>query len=273
MYASVQQLFFVGIQLKTRYGAFAYIETPPMREGALVARGFGEEDAQVERYIPLERAGEVRIAAPAGVTNMSAHAYAILSGMIMRRELRAGDKLVEQRLAEQLEISRTPLREAMQRLEGEGLIRKGATRSYVVRVVEMREYLQSLRVRKVLEAEAAALAAGKVRPEEIARVREAVLALERTVPYNTQAHWACDDEVHNLFIDACGNGVMATILRDMRVTTRLFEIAQLAERLGPDSREHLAILDAIEAGDAERARQAMAAHAQSLFDFAVGTIS
>ena len=157
--------------------------------------------------------------------------------------------------------------------EGEGLIRKGATRSYVVRVVEMREYLQSLRVRKVLEAEAAALAAGKVRPEEIARVREAVLALERTVPYNTQAHWACDDEVHNLFIDACGNAVMATILRDMRVTTRLFEIAQLAERLGPDSREHLAILEAIEAGDAEKARAAMATHAQSLFDFAVSTIS
>lgn len=227
----------------------------------------------MERYIPSERSGEVRIAAPPAVANMSAHAYGILSGMIMRRELRGGDKLVEQRLAEQLEISRTPLREAMQRLEGEGLIRKGATRSYVVRVVEMREYLQSLRVRKVLEAEAAALAAGKVRPEEIARVREAVLALERTVPYNTQAHWACDDEVHNLFIDACGNAVMATILRDMRVTTRLFEIAQLAERLGPDSREHLAILEAIEAGDAEKARAAMATHAQSLFDFAVSTIS
>ncbi|WP_368856567.1 GntR family transcriptional regulator [Chelativorans sp. ZYF759] len=227
----------------------------------------------MERYTPRERASEARHALPQAAANMSAHAYGILSGMIMRRELRGGDKLVEQRLAEQLQISRTPLREAMQRLEGEGLIRKGATRSYVVRVVEMREYLQSLRVRKVLEAEAAALAAGKVGPEEIARVREVVLALERMVPYNTQAHWACDDEVHNLFIDACGNGVMAAILRDMRVTTRLFEIAQLAERLGPDSREHLAILDAIEAGDSEKARAAMAAHAQSLFDFAVGTIS
>lgn len=189
----------------------------------------------MERYTPRERASEARHALPQAAANMSAHAYGILSGMIMRRELRGGDKLVEQRLAEQLQISRTPLREAMQRLEGEGLIRKGATRSYVVRVVEMREYLQSLRVRKVLEAEAAALAAGKVGPEEIARVREVVLALERMVPYNTQAHWACDDEVHNLFIDACGNGVMAAILRDMRVTTRLFEIAQLAERLGPDS--------------------------------------
>ena len=227
----------------------------------------------MERFNPGEEPMESRFASPQVTANMSAQAYAVLSGMIMRRELRGGDKLVEQRLAEQLEISRTPLREAMQRLEGEGLIRKGANRSYIVRVVEMREYLQSLRVRKVLEAEAAALAAGKIQPEELSRVRKSVLALEQLVPYNTQAHWACDDEVHNLFIDACGNAVMAGILRDMRVTTRLFEIAQLAERLGPDSREHLAILDALEAGDPNRAREAMATHAQSLFDFAVGTIS
>jgi len=227
----------------------------------------------LERFNPGEEPMEFRFASPQVTANMSAQAYAVLSGMIMRRELRGGDKLVEQRLAEQLEISRTPLREAMQRLEGEGLIRKGANRSYIVRVVEMREYLQSLRVRKVLEAEAAALAAGKIQPEELSRVRKSVLALEQLVPYNTQAHWACDDEVHNLFIDACGNAVMAGILRDMRVTTRLFEIAQLAERLGPDSREHLAILDALEAGDPNRAREAMATHAQSLFDFAVGTIS
>lgn len=227
----------------------------------------------MERFNPGEEPMEFRFASPQVTANMSAQAYAVLSGMIMRRELRGGDKLVEQRLAEQLEISRTPLREAMQRLEGEGLIRKGANRSYIVRVVEMREYLQSLRVRKVLEAEAAALAAGKIQPEELSRVRKSVLALEQLVPYNTQAHWACDDEVHNLFIDACGNAVMAGILRDMRVTTRLFEIAQLAERLGPDSREHLAILDALEAGDPNRAREAMATHAQSLFDFAVGTIS
>lgn len=210
------------------------------------------------------------LAAPA---NMSAHAYGALSAMIMSRQLRGGDKLVEQKLAAQLEISRTPLREAMQRLEGEGLIRKTAGRSYAVRVVEMREYLQSLKVRKVLEAEAAFLAAGRIAAEDLDRTRRSVLALERMVPYDIHAHWANDDEVHNLFLDACGNVVMAGIVRDLRVTTRLFEIARLAERLGPDAREHLAILDALAAGDAEEARRAMAAHAQSLFDFAVEIIS
>jgi DNA-binding GntR family transcriptional regulator len=205
--------------------------------------------------------------------NMSARAYQALSNMIKSRQLRGGDNLVEQRLAAQLGISRTPLREAMQRLEGEGLLLKSANRSYVVRKVELGEYLQSLRVRQVLEAEAAALATGRVATGEIAAVRAEVLALEKFEPYDVHAHWACDDRVHNLFINACGNTVMASILHELRATTRLFEIALLADRLGPDSREHLAILDAIEAGDAQAARLAMSAHARSLFDFAIKTIT
>ena len=62
---------------------------------------------------------------------------------------------------------------------------------------------------------------------------------------------------------------MAEMLYERRPTTRLFEVTRLADRLGPDSREHLAILDAIQSGNANAARRAMAAHAQSLADFAV----
>lgn len=205
--------------------------------------------------------------------NMSALAYLAISNKIKNRELRGGDTLVEQRLAAQLGVSRTPLREAMQRLEGEGLLLKSANRSYLVRKVDLGEYLQSLRVREVLEAEAAAQAAGRVTPAAIVPVRARVLALEKLDPYDTHAHWACDDQVHDLFIDACGNPVMADILRNLRITTRLFEIAALADRLGPDSREHLAILDALQAADADAARAAMAAHARSLFDFAISAFS
>jgi DNA-binding GntR family transcriptional regulator len=207
------------------------------------------------------------------VANMSEQAYRAISNKIRNHELRGGDMLVEQRLAAQLGVSRTPLREAMQRLEGERLLLKSANRSFIVRKVDLGEYLQSLRVREVLEAESAAQAAGRVTVAAIAPVRAAVLALEHLVPYNTNSHWACDDQVHNLFIDACGNAVMANILRDLRITTRLFEIATFADRLGPDSREHVAILDALQAGDANASREAMAAHARSLFNFAISAIS
>ena len=205
--------------------------------------------------------------------NASTRAYQEISNLIKDRKLKGGDRIVEKRLADQLGVSRTPLREALQRLEGEGLVLKSANQPYVVRKVDLRDYLQSLRVRQTLEAEAAALAAGRIPADQIRRVREDVLALEKLEPYDVHAHWACDDKVHNLFINACGNQVMSAILFELRTTTRLFEIAQLADRLGPDSREHLEILDALEAGDAEAARKATATHAASLFEFAVSTIS
>ena len=69
------------------------------------------------------------------------------------------------------------------------------------------------------------------------------------------------------------NAILTAILHDLRATTWLFEIAILAGPLGPYLREHLAIRDAFEAGDAQPARLAMSAHERSLFNFAIETIT
>lgn len=201
--------------------------------------------------------------------HLSKHVYDSLFRMIRERELRGGDSIVEARVAEQLGVSRTPLREAMQRLEVEGLLQKGANRSFQVRKVELKEYLQSLRVREVLESEAIALAIDRVLPEKIEEARAAVRHVENTSPYDKVAHWKADALVHELFICACGNDVMQRMLLSLRVTTQLFEIDRLADRLEPDSREHERILDAIEARDAAAARKNITDHLRSLFDFAI----
>ena len=75
-----------------------------------------------------------------------------------------------------------------------------------------------------------------------------------------------------MFIDHCGNEVLARILKGLRATTRLFEIDRLKERLKPDSREHLAIVDALMAGDEGAARGTVAVHIQSLVDFAIDAV-
>lgn len=205
--------------------------------------------------------------------NLAQHAYQALSRMIRERELRSGDPIVEQHLAERLGVSRTPLREALQRLEGEELLQKQPGRSYEVRKVELKEYLQSLRVREVLEPEAAVLAIPRVAAEDIEAVRAAAREVELTVPYDKIEHWRADDLVHNLFIGNCANDVMTQTLRSLRVTTQLFEIDRLADRLGPDSREHEAILDALATHDAKATRKAVATHIRSLFRFAVKAVS
>jgi len=74
-----------------------------------------------------------------GPVHLGSLANTALSDMIRHKRLRADDAIVEARLAETLGVSRTPLREALQRLEGEGMVVKGG-RSYMVRRVDLGEY-------------------------------------------------------------------------------------------------------------------------------------
>ncbi len=71
---------------------------------------------------------------------------------------------------------------------------------------------------------------------------------------------------------ASGNPVMARMIKELRVTTRLFEIARLAERVEADHVEHKSILDAVQEGDARKARRAMQSHIRSLARHAVNNL-
>jgi len=203
-------------------------------------------------------------------------AYRMVSDLIRKRELRGGEVIVEAKLAELLGISRTPLREALQRLEGERLIVKKGGRSFVVRYVDLAEYLHSLKVREILESEAAALAVGHISADELAALRSEIGALsaDTSKPHaHTHAHWQSDDNLHGVIADASGNPVMAQIIRDLRVTTRLFEISRIADRVVLDDAEHLAILDALESGDPRNARRAAQAHIKSLSRYSLKSVS
>ena len=164
--------------------------------------------------------------------NLTMLTYKAISEMIRDRRLQGGHVIVEARLAETLGISRTPLREALQRLEGEGLVLKGEGRNYIVRKVDIGEYLQSLRLRLLIEPEAAALAIPLITRRLLISVREEIDALMGATAYHTDSHWFSDD------------------------------------RLQPDSTEHLEIVAAIEAGDEDATRKATTAHIESLIAFA-----
>lgn len=205
--------------------------------------------------------------------NLNDRAYETIATLIRSRRLKGGDVIVEARLASSLGISRTPLREALQRLEGEGLVVRGQGRSLIVRHVDLREYLQSLRVREIVEPEAAALACSRVPQAEIAAIRAETKALLKIGPYDVEAHWRADGNLHELFITHCGNDVLVNVVRQLRITTHLFEIARLSDRLGPDATEHLAILDALDEADPKAARKAVQAHIKSLYQFALETLT
>lgn len=199
---------------------------------------------------------------------LAAMAYRAVSDMIRRRTLGAGHVIIETSLAEMLGVSRTPLREALQRLEGEGLVHKGDGRNYVVRHVDIGEYIQSLKLRLLIEPQAAVQAMPVIPGRKLIEVRREIDELMAATTYHIDAHWVSDDHLHDLIIDYCGNEVMAEVLRNLRGTTRLFEIGQLQDRLKPDSAEHRVIIEALQAGDADACRSAVANHIESLISFA-----
>lgn len=179
--------------------------------------------------------------------------------MIVHRRVSGGEVMVEGRLAESLGLTRTPLREALARLEGEGMLVKQANRSFAVRAVGIAEYCQSLKVRQYLEAKAAGLAAGKVAPRDVAALRRRTKRLAKAKAHGPE-HWKLDDDLHNWLSDNGGNAVLARMVRQLRITTRLFELGRPIDRLRADAEEHLAILQALESGDAKAAEKAVVDH-------------
>ncbi len=195
--------------------------------------------------------------------SLAERAYDALSRLVLTRQLPGGSLVVEGRLAEQLEISRTPIREAILRLAAEGLLIKQGSRSYAVRQVQPVEFVQALKVRELIEGEAVELSIGRVPPEVIQDLRRNVENLGK-LDRQDAAHWEMDDRLHLLFPEVLNNGVMVRIIRELRMTTRLFELTSPSGRVSRDASEHIDILDAVAEGNPRRARAAMATHLRNV---------
>lgn len=192
--------------------------------------------------------------------SLSERAHRALMSMILSGELAPTEVITERQIALQLGISRTPLREAIRRLEGARLLERQRSGTLVVRALPIEEYLSILDVRRVLEGEAARLAAGQVPPEEIARLRqraETVLAMPEDAPLPVAAE---DEDLHLLIADAAGNPVLAEMILGLRTRTSMFRFGRFPSRRRIVMSEHLAILDALATGDANAAREAMEHH-------------
>ena len=92
--------------------------------------------------------------------NLATQAYSHLRSLILGRHILGGTGLAEGRLATELKVSRTPMREALVRLAGEGLLEKTDEGVYRVRSVSIREFFECMEVREVLECHALERAIG-----------------------------------------------------------------------------------------------------------------
>lgn len=190
--------------------------------------------------------------------NLADVAHSRILDLILSRQIQAGETLQERRLADWLDISRTPVREALNRLEIEGVVRRRG-KALIVHEITMREMMEVFAVREQLETFAASLAADRVQHTDIAAIEDKVRSLMQTDPAPA-VHWGVDDDLHALIAEAGGNRVLARYIADLRLRTRMFDLERLPERFVPGCEEHLAILEALNGGDADAAVAAMRTH-------------
>jgi DNA-binding GntR family transcriptional regulator len=195
---------------------------------------------------------------PLGRSAAADGVYEALREAIVAKRLLPGDRLAEEQLAKQFGVSRTPVREALLRLEAEQFAARVARRGLVVRPIPEREVLEVYAVRAALDGLAASLAAEQATPPDRARLRWIHEQIREAADRSDYAKIAeLNIELHEALCDAGHNGMLLLFMRQIHDWVRRFgESDTTFSRPGRAAEaivEHEEMIGAIGAGDRERA--------------------
>ncbi len=191
-----------------------------------------------------------------------------LMKLILRNELEAGERINESRLAEELSISRSPLREALNQLEEEGFVVSQTGRGYFVRELDIDEARELYVILADLESLAVRLAgpATRGRIAELRRLNERI----PVDPEDSGRAIAVNRAWHEELVSGCPNGRLLEILASLQRHVSRYEHAYFVAgetRLQASKRFHEEIIDALEAGDDVEIQRAIERHWLSDLDF------
>jgi DNA-binding GntR family transcriptional regulator len=214
--------------------------------------------------------GRIVLAPLEDTSTFADRAYTALRDVIVSLDIydRPGEvRLDERQLASDLGISRTPVREAMAQLEREGFVRSVPRRGiYVVRKSK-REVIEMITAWAALESMAARLITANATTEEIAALRRMFATFE-----NGQARAHLDEysevniEFHQTIIRMSKNGVLIDLAENLFTHMRMIRRKTIGEqdRVDRSIRDHINIIEALEARDTERAEELVRNHALGL---------
>ena len=192
-------------------------------------------------------------------------AYSLILAAIDRGDLAPGQRLVETDLADRLGVSRTPVREALQRLEAHGIVSRDG-RSLRVSTLDHDQLGELYEVRSHVEGLAAKLAARHAAPEEIALLREMVEA-DRSRLNDADALARSNRQFHELLHRASHNRYLSQMLRSIRRSLVLLSASTLTRpgRGETSIDEHDRIISAIEIRDEVAAQAAAEIHISNAY--------
>ena len=195
---------------------------------------------------------------------------------IVEQKLPPGHRLIERELVEQIGVSRTTVREVLRELAAEGLVKTIPQKGAVVAVPSAQEAAELYEVRAALEALAARRFVAHATPADLAQLREAFAEIERVTHDggDIRAMLAAKDRFYDVLLRGCGNGAVHEILAGLKARVALLRTASLSQpgRAAKSVDEIRAIVDAVEARDADAAARACAAHVERAASTGLGAL-
>jgi DNA-binding GntR family transcriptional regulator len=203
-------------------------------------------------------------------------AYQVLRSAILDGRLGSGERLVERDLADALGISRTPVREALQKLEQERLIRKTPRRGMVVAGFSERDVNEIYLIRSALEALATELASQRCTEEQVLVLEELQHAMQACLAAREMERYlVVHSRFHQLIWQAAGSSLLIAMLSQLRESVARFvnfayTVPGHVDRVAV---EHQAIVVAIRSRNPEAAAAAARHHVQMSHKTVLGAIS
>jgi len=188
---------------------------------------------------------------------------AALRDAIKRGILEPGERLMEVQLAEELGISRTPVREAIRKLEQEGYVIMMPRRGTYVSDVSVKDVKEIFEIRSALESLAISLATMRIEPEELEKLQTLLEEIGGHIENNDiEKIVATDVEFHGLLYQVSRNERLVTIISNLKEQLARFRTLSMSYpgRLQETLAEHRAMVEAIAAGDVDLAREAAERH-------------
>jgi DNA-binding GntR family transcriptional regulator len=219
--------------------------------------GYKNQEAQVRRVAPITRRRLVDDAAQT------------LRDAILEGRFPSGSRLRQEDLADQLGISRTPIREALGRLQHEGLIDLLPSGGVRVAALDLDEAVDLYDLREMLDGLAARLAATRASEAMVTTLGKTLVQMKRCVDRRDGNHWFTPHVAfHEEILRAAGNRPLLRQASVVRLSIQRFHPLLLTtrDRLAQAYREHREIHEAIAAHDAEAAERLARAHIASAKD-------
>ncbi len=204
------------------------------------------------------------------VSNINEKVYHFLKDRLLDLTFPPGHKINLRRLQKELGVSYTPIKDAIFRLAGEGLVEVSSRRGTFVKQVSERDIREIAETRIILETAAVDLIAERISDEQLAELRR---LFEATLDQNTYSDYRLflkrDNQFHLAIIRFTGNQRLLTIYEHLNAHMQIirFRFAPKSQiRLGNTDEAHRRILEALEAHDARRAKEELTTHLMTARD-------